>query len=192
MVCAAASSLVDTDSTLGTSVKNIKLAGPRYSRIQYHSYCNTLNNQISPPVYYRVYTEDQAIPSVNPIYADDPSLGRIPATLVTPPHTVISLKRCLSKFENITGRTRLYIAASSQTPMDDTGRVSILAYPGPGCNPNEPMALVVALSDSNRDTLKTIQPIQPKTDFPSPEGLPPFVAQYCERYQKLPKIAHCT
>jgi hypothetical protein len=131
---------------------------------------------------------------VNPIYAHDPSLGRIPATLVTPPHTVISLKRCLSNFENINDhlRTILYIAASSQSPMDDAGRVSILAYPGPGCNPNQPMALVVALSGTNRDTLKAIQPIWPNADLPSAEGLPPFVAQYRERYQKLLEIAHCT
>jgi hypothetical protein len=109
-------------------------------------------------VYYRVYAEDGAIPSGNPVYTDDPSLGRILAKLVTPPHTAISVKRCLSHVENIDDKisTKLFVATSSQTPMDDTGRIS-LTYPGPGCTLNEPMALV-AVSAGGRP-LHAIRPV---------------------------------
>jgi hypothetical protein len=64
--------------------------------------------------------------------------------LVTPPHTAMNLRHCLAGIENIDDNitTRLFISCSSQSPMDDAGHVSILGYPGPGCSPNEPMALV--------------------------------------------------
>ena len=96
-------------------------------------------------VYYQVYAEDGTIPSVNPIYTDDPYLGRVAAELVTPPHTVNTLKHCLSGIEDINENmpTSLFISTSSQTPMDNGGCVSILTYPGPCCTPNEPMALVL-------------------------------------------------
>lgn len=82
------------------------------------------------------------------------------AKLVTPPHTVINLKRCLSGIEGIdvSDCTALFVSASSQTPMDDKGRVSILGYPGPGCTPNEPLALLAMFSDSDRDPSKAKKP----------------------------------
>jgi hypothetical protein len=69
-------------------------------------------------VYYRVFAEDGAIPSVNHVYSDDPYLGRILAELVAPPHIVVSLKHCLLNVENIDNNTpaSLFIAASSPDP----------------------------------------------------------------------------
>jgi hypothetical protein len=128
-----------------------------------------------------VYAGDGAVPSANPVYTDDPSLGRIGAKLVTPPHTVLNLKRCLSRIENIDVniQTSLFVSPSSQAPMDDTGRVSILAYPGPGCTPNEPMALVAMCPDSDRG-LSDVK--RPETVLlPPQEGPTPFEAQYCKR-----------
>jgi hypothetical protein len=103
------------------------------------------------PVYYRVYAEDGAIPSVNPVFSDDPYLGRILAHLVAPPHIVINLKNTLSVLENIDGSVpmSLFGTASSQTPMDDTACVSILAYPGLGCTSDKPIALLAAFSARN-------------------------------------------
>lgn len=61
--------------------------------------------------------------------------------------------------------------------MDDAGRVSILAYPGPGCSPNEPMALVAAFPDS-------FEPPRSDVRIPLPagvdEGPTPFEPQYSE------------
>jgi hypothetical protein len=148
-----------TVSIKRTSVDITRPAGPHY-------------------IYYRVYTEDGAIPSTNQVYSDDPHLGRILAELVAPPHIAISLKHCLLSVENIDVNTpsNLFISASSHTPMDDAGRVSILAYPGPGCTPNEPMALVVKLSDSGRSPLDEKKP--EAVLLPSPEGPTPFEMRY--------------
>jgi hypothetical protein len=114
-------------------------------------------------VYYRLYTEDESIPSVNPIYSNDTSLGRISAHIVTPPHTAINLRRCLMAIENIdvSISTSLFITASTQEPLDDKAKVSIVIFPGPGCTPNEPMALVAKVSGSDRSALEANK-IKPK------------------------------
>jgi hypothetical protein len=132
-----------------------------------------------------VYAEDGAIPSLSPVYSDDPYLGRIMATLVAPPHTARSLRRCLSSIEHIDRNipTRLFIATSSQTPMNDAGRVSILANPGPGCTPNEPMALVAMSCALAGRSLEVGR-------LPPEEHLTPFRTQYCQRSERLLEIAH--
>jgi hypothetical protein len=111
-------------------------------------------------IYYRLYTEDESIPSANPIYSNDPSLGRISANVVTPPHTAINLKRCLLALENIDASisTSLFITASTQEPLDDKARVLILKSPGPGCTPNEPMALVAKVFGADRSALELKKP----------------------------------
>jgi hypothetical protein len=131
----------DTDSSIISFVDITRNEGPRY-------------------IYYRLYTEDGAIPSANHVYSDDPYLGRISADLVAPPHVAISLKHCILSIENIDDKTTasLFIAALSQTPLDDTDRLSILATPGPGWLPDEPMALVVNPSESYRGPLDERKP----------------------------------
>jgi hypothetical protein len=100
-------------------------------------------------VYYRLYTEDGPIESVNPVYTDDSYLGRIVPKLVAPPHTALALKHCLLNVENIDNSTdaKLFVTTSSQAPMDDAGSLSILAQPGLGSTPTEPLALVATFSD---------------------------------------------
>jgi hypothetical protein len=104
-------------------------------------------------VYYRVYTEDGAIPSKHPLDSNNPYVARIEAHLVTPPHTVASIKRYLSKVEKLGDRctTRLYTSASSATPAEDGEHVAILTGTGPGSTPEQPLALVrVEDSDSKK------------------------------------------
>lgn len=129
-----------------------------------------------------MYTEDGAIPSANPVYTDDLYLGRISADLVAPPLTAVNLKCCLSAVENIdeNATTNLFVSASSQTPMNDGCRVSIFRYPGPGCRPNEPMALVVKgsgvgqiPSDGSKEEEDHVLP---------QEGTSPFETQYRKRF----------
>jgi hypothetical protein len=168
MLSQTESSLTDTTSTIEASADIKPPGGPRYSMLECSPYHTSLAYPILS-VYYRVYTEDVSIPSTNPIHSNDPSLGRIPTKLVTPPHTVINLKRCLLAVENIDGSvpTNLFITASSQEPMDDTSRVSILTFPGPGCTPNEPMALVAKVSGMDRSALErektSPKPLRPKS-----------------------------
>jgi hypothetical protein len=108
-------------------------------------------------VYYRIYAEDGAIPSKTSATPDDPFLGRIKAKSVPPPHTVNALKRCLAKYENISDRTSssLYLTPYSKSLMDDAGKVTILSRTGPGSFPQEPLALVAKLTDSERSALKS-------------------------------------
>jgi hypothetical protein len=110
-------------------------------------------------VYYRVYTEDGAIPSKAPINTEDPYLARIAAKSVAPPHRVSSLKRCMSKVENIVNyrNSSLFLSISSHTLMDDGHRLSLLNRSGPGPTPQEPMALVVKLSESERNALGALR-----------------------------------
>ena len=164
---------MDTVSIGGTPLEVTRPAGLRYSEAECRTYDNWLKGRVFS-VYYRVYAEDGVIPSVNPVYSDDPHLGRLPAKFVTPPHTAINIKRCLSGFEKIDDKipTILFASASSQTPMRSAGSVAILAYPGPGCTPNEPMALLAMFSSVERDRLGVRQRETP------PEGSTPFETRY--------------
>jgi hypothetical protein len=171
----AESSHTEIDSIGETSAETAQPAGPRYSEFARHTYHSSLNHPVFS-VYYRVYAEDGAIPSVNPVYSDDPYLGRISAQLVTPPHTVRNLKDSLSGVEgvpeNIT--TSLFISASNQTPMDDARRVSLFAYPGLGCTPHKPIAIVAKFSGEDRNG-----------DIPTGEGESPFERQYSKHFEGL-------
>jgi hypothetical protein len=137
---------------------------------------------------------------VNAVYPDDLYLGRILAKLITPPHTASSVGRCLSAVENIDNSTpaRLFVSPSSQTPMNDATRLSITTYPGPGCTPNEPMALVC---DAVRSPLGGQSIWQLLSGYlwagplwvgrfrsgQPPESLKPFETQYSKCYiDKLP------
>jgi hypothetical protein len=99
-----------------------------------------------------------------PVYSDDPYLARIPAEVVTPPHTATSVKRCISYVESV-GReitTNLFLSASHPAPMGDADRVSIIAIPGPGYSPKEPMALATDVFYTN--LLDSEQRRQPPTN----------------------------
>jgi hypothetical protein len=133
-------------------------------------------------VYYRVFSEDGPIRTLNPVYSEDPYLGRIAARLVTPPHIAINLRRCLSNAENIDSTiiTRLFVSCSSQRAMDDAGRVSILAYPGLGCSPNEPMVLVAVFPHTfELPPPEMVMPLQAGVD----EGSTPLESQYSKHPQ---------
>ena len=107
-------------------------------------------------VYYRIYAEDGAIPSKTPAIPSDPFLGRIKARYVPPPHTAKAVKRSIAKVENIKDRTStsLFLTPYSQSPMDDAGKVT-LNRTGPGSTPQEPLAVVAKMSDSERSALES-------------------------------------
>lgn len=72
--------------------------------------------------------------------------------------------------------------------MDDTDRVPILANPGPGCEPDDPMALVVIFPEDRRP----LESVVPEADSVSQEMLTPFEPEYCKKYGDLFEIAHLT
>ena len=74
---------------------------------------------------------------------EEPSLGRIPAGFVSPPHTVTSVKRCIALVECNPALAfgDLYANTSCETPMEE-GCISVLAGNCPGLMQDDPMALV--------------------------------------------------
>jgi len=131
-----------------------------------------------PYVYYRVYTEDGAIPSKSPVYSDDPYLARIWAKQVALPRTVMSLKRCLSAVESISDHsgTSLFVSAKSETPMDVTSRLSLTSSSDPGSTPDDPIILFAKVIGGESERWG---PPRPETALlPPQEGSTPFKAQF--------------
>ena len=94
-------------------------------------------------MYYHLYSNDCDIPSKVAFDAEEPSLGRIRCDSVAPPHTLASIKRCISRAEETPelANADLFADISSDAPMKD-GHISILGADGPGLSPNQPMAIV--------------------------------------------------
>jgi hypothetical protein len=103
-------------------------------------------------VYYRIYTEDGAIPSKIPVTPGDPYLGRIMAKFVPPPRNAKAVKRSIAKVENIKDResSSIFLTPYSKSPMNDADRFTIINNTGPGYSAYAPVALVAKMSDSER------------------------------------------
>jgi len=131
-----------------------------------------------PYVYYRVYTEDGAIPSKSPVYSDDPYLARIWAKQVALPRTVTSLKRCLSAVESISNHngTSLFVSAKSETAMDAMSPISLTSRSFPGSTPDDPMILFAKGVDGESERLGAHRP--EAALLPPQEGSTPFKLQF--------------
>lgn len=94
-------------------------------------------------VYYQLYKNNGDIHSKASFDPEEPSLGRIRALHVAPPHTATSIKRCVAKNEQnpLLASGQLYANISGDTPVDDV-HVSLFSVNGPGSTPDDPMALV--------------------------------------------------
>ena len=96
-------------------------------------------------MYYLLYAlaDDCEIPSKVAFDPDEPSLGRIRANSVGPPHCPTSIKRCISRVEGnpALAYADLFADTESDAPLKE-GHISILRTDGPGLSPNEPMAIV--------------------------------------------------
>ena len=96
-------------------------------------------------MYYQLFADDYEIQSKVAFDQEEPSIGRIRADCVSPPHSPASIKRCISRVE---GRPTLLHAdlfadTSCDSPLTE-GHISILRTDGPGQSPEEPMAIVQA------------------------------------------------
>ena len=94
-------------------------------------------------MYYQVYANNSDIPSKVAFNPDEPTLGRIRADSVTPPHSLASIKRRISRVEEIPAlvHAHMYADISSDIPLKE-GPISIHGTDGPGLSPNDPMAIV--------------------------------------------------
>ena len=96
-------------------------------------------------MYYQLYAHHSEIQSNEAFDPDEPSLGRIPAYFIAPPHSPTSIKRCISRVEGNPAllHADIFADTSCDTPLTE-GHISILLTDGPGLSPNEPMAVVQA------------------------------------------------
>ena len=76
---------------------------------------------------------------------EKPSIGRIRADSIAPPHSPTTIKLCISRVERNPGivNSDLFADPSCVTPLKE-GHIAILRTEGPGLSPNEPMAIVQA------------------------------------------------
>ena len=103
------------------------------------------NTQFFGKVYYQLYADDYEIPSKAANDPEEPSLGRIRADSIAPPHTPTSIKLCISRVEENPTliKSDLFMDTTCDSPLKE-GYISILHTDGPGRSPNKPMAIVQA------------------------------------------------
>ena len=122
---------------------------PAYLLQCLHS-CWTNPTELRQLVYYRLYTKDSAIESLNPIYSNDPFISRSLPTSVTPPCTALSLKKHLCRIEGVAGlksNALLFEALSSDAAIPDSTRLKLCGHLELGMSSCEPMALVVRVAE---------------------------------------------
>ena len=95
-------------------------------------------------VYYLLYANDCEIPSKVAIDPEEPSLGRIRADSITPPHSPATIKGYISRVEKTPAliHADLFADISCNTPLKE-GHISILRTDYPGQSPKKPMAIVL-------------------------------------------------
>lgn len=110
-------------------------------------------------VYYRLYANDNVIPSINAFKDSDPYLGRIDAILVAPPQTALSLKRYVAKSESVDDPTwiSLFLTLTSQEMVDDSQKIDILANSGPGFSEVDPVVLVAIIPNVGEVKFRSAQ-----------------------------------
>ena len=100
-------------------------------------------SQLLREVYYQLYSDGYEMPSKVANNPEEPSIGRIRADSIPPPHSPMSIKLCISRVERNPGIVNydLFEDTTCDTPLTE-GHISILHTDGPGLSPNEPMAIV--------------------------------------------------
>ena len=83
------------------------------------------------------------MPSKVAFDSEEPSLGRIRADSVAPPHSPTSIKRCISRVERnpALAQANIFADISCVAPLKE-GHISILGTDGPVLSPDGPMAIV--------------------------------------------------
>ena len=96
-------------------------------------------------MYYQLYADDFEMPSKVASDPEEPSLGRIRADSIAPPHSPTAIKLCISRVERNPAlvNSDLFADTLCDTPLTE-GHISFLRTDGPGQSPNEPMAIVQA------------------------------------------------
>ena len=91
-------------------------------------------------MYYQIFADHSVIPSKVFFDAGEPSIGRIRGDSVAPPHNLASLKRRISRVEEIPAIANADFFAGDD-PLRE-GYISILGTDGPGLSEDEPMSII--------------------------------------------------
>ena len=92
-----------------------------------------------------LYGIKHEMPSKVAFDPEEPSIGRIRADSIAPPHSPTSIKRCISRAEGDPRYARyadLFADTSCDTPLEE-GHISIFPADVPGRSPNEPMVIIL-------------------------------------------------
>ncbi|KAJ7432361.1 hypothetical protein B0H11DRAFT_2126417 [Mycena galericulata] len=112
---------LSTFSPLGGRAMFFSRLSRESTAISYPSDSATTSSTHETYINYRVYTEDEAIPSKTAFDPADPFQGRIRGRSIPPPHTIETLKRCLAHAEGFSDplgqRLKLYRKPSATYPM---------------------------------------------------------------------------
>ena len=94
-------------------------------------------------VYYRIYDENSEVISKMSFNKDDTSLGRIETLSVPPPHTVASLKSCITKSEGVSAHDlQVFEDDTGEITMKNEDIIALLADTYPGNMEEQPIAIV--------------------------------------------------
>ena len=94
---------------------------------------------------YQLYADDSETSSKVANVPEQPSLGRIRVDSITPQHSPLSIKRCISRVErNPTLVNSDLFAGTTCDALLKEGHISTLRTDGPGLSRNNPMAIVQA------------------------------------------------
>jgi len=107
-------------------------------------------------IYYRLFlNEEGPLRSRHPIYTNNPYIGLVDATVISPPHTVSALVRSICSEESKEGgihwdkdvdfSTELFKTLSSLEPYSLGDSISLLGEDRPGSNPQNPVILKISI-----------------------------------------------
>jgi len=108
-------------------------------------------------IYYKLFSKEGPHEVRHPIYANNPYIGLVDATVIPPPHTVSALVKRICNTENKGSgvdwynsdalSTELFKTLSSLEPYSLDDSISLLGEDRPGSNPQNPVILKVGYKD---------------------------------------------
>ena len=124
-------------------------------------------------VYHRLYTKDSPDRSNNPIYAHNPFISRTLPKFFTPPRTALFVKSIFARSKDCWAPQVLHCSRrfKVQTVVEESFRLAVRDYSGPGVSEDDPMVLVVGVEDADKRSASTAQSGRlPEAVLPEPRN----------------------
>lgn len=106
-------------------------------------------------VYYRIYSDDDAIECKTAFDPSDPALGRLIASKIPPPHTVLAITRHIAKREGTfdASNASMYGRVSDAIALDVSSRIEVMQGDGVGSTAEQPLAILLSSPTTPHGTL---------------------------------------